>query len=333
MTYTLAADIGGTKILFQLMADNDVVVLEQEYASQQFASFDLVLAEFLGQDQIKDYVIERACFAVAGPVSGRDANVTNLPWQLNADDLSTQFNIQIVILCNDFEAVGYGISCLDDKDIVTLQHGAPVDGAPRAVIGAGTGLGQAFLLPEGDGWRVVATEGGHVDFAPRDNIQILLLEHLIERFGHASYERIVSGVGLVTIYDFLRAYKQYDENPSLRHAMMIQDPAAAISQFAIENSDSLAAEALKMFISIYGAQAGNLALLVLPRAGLYIAGGIAAKNLQQFKDGTFINAFNAKGKMSSLVEKIPVRLILQPKVGLMGAQYLAKNSLNNGDLS
>jgi glucokinase len=324
MKYVLTADIGGTKTLFQLTMENDNVLLEQEYISQQFASFDLVLAEFLGQDQIKHCAIGRACFAVAGLVSGRDAQVTNLPWQLNADELVKNFNIEYVHLCNDFEAVAHGIACLADNEIITLQQGEVDETMPRAVIGAGTGLGQALLFPITNGWQVVSTEGGHTDFAPTDNKQILLLEHLIERFGHVSYERVVSGVGLVTIYQFLRAYQQYDENPQLRQAMITNDPAAAISQLANEHEDPLAVESLDLFIKIYGAQAGNLALTVSPRGGLYLAGGIAAKNIERFKQGQFINAFVAKGRMQSLMEKIPVHLIIQPKVGLLGARILAQ---------
>jgi glucokinase len=324
MKTVLASDIGGTKTLFQLTMENNDVLLEREYISQQFESFDSVLAEFLEQTQIKHYVIERACFAVAGPVSGRDANVTNLPWQLNADDLAKNFNIEHVHLCNDFEAVAHGIACLAEDEIVTLQQGQVDEAMPRAVIGAGTGLGQALLFPVANGWQVVSTEGGHTDFAPTDNNQILLLEHLIERFGHVSYERVLSGTGLVTIYEFLRAYQQKNENPLLRQAMMAGDPAAAISQFANDRKDSLASESLDLFIQIYGAQAGNLALTVTPRGGLYLAGGIAAKNIERFKQGQFINAFVDKGRMQPLMEIIPVHLIIQPKVGLLGARLLAR---------
>jgi len=324
MDCILAADIGGTKTLFQLSSEQGEILFEKEYVSQQFASFDLVLAGFLSQDQVTSHRIHSACFAVAGPVSGRDANVTNLPWTLNADALASQFELEHVHLCNDFEAVAYGIACLGDEDIFTLQEGEEDTQAPRAIIGAGTGLGQALLLPDGDNWKVVATEGGHTDFAPTDRQQTLLLEHLIERFGHVSYERVVSGVGLVTIYEFLRAYQQCDENPTLRQAMMNNDAGAAISQFALEHEDPLATEALDMFIQIYGAQAGNLALTVSPKGGVYLAGGIAAKNIERFKNGLFIQAFNAKGRMQPLMERIPVRIVLQPKVGLLGARLLAK---------
>lgn len=324
MRNTLAADIGGTKTLMLLSTEQGEPVLEQEYSSQDFADFDGVLAEFLSQEQLKNHTVDSACFAVAGPVLGREAKVTNLPWQLNADDLANTFNIHHVHLCNDFEAVAYGIPCLTDEDIVVLQQGDVDDHAPRAVIGAGTGLGQALLLPVNEGWRVVPTEGGHVDFAPTDPQQVLLLEQLIEQFGHVSYERLLSGAGLAAIYEFLRTFQQYDENAELYQAMINGDPAAAISKFALEYQDTLALEALDLFIKIYGAQAGNLALTVLPMAGLYIAGGIAAKNLQRFKQGPFMDAFIAKGKMAELMKKIPIRIILQPQVGLLGARLLAQ---------
>lgn len=323
MKHVLVADIGGTKTLFQLTMENDDILFEKEYVSQQYAHFDLVLAEFLAEKKIKHCMIDRACFAVAGPVFGRYADVTNLPWHLNADELANHFNIEHVHLCNDFEAVAHGISCLTEDEIITLQQGEVDLTMPRAVIGAGTGLGQALLFPVANGWHVVSTEGGHTDFAPTDNKQILLLEHLIDRFGHVSYERVVSGVGLVTIYHFLRAYEQRSENPALHLAMMTGDPAAAISRFASDRQDLLAVQALDLFIQIYGAQAGNLALTTLPRGGLYLAGGIATKNIEQFKQGLFINSFVAKGRMQPLMEKIPVHLIIQPKVGLLGARLLA----------
>ena len=324
MKHFLAADLGGTKILFQLSNEQNKVVLEKEVVSDNFTNFDMALSVFLNEDEIKDIVVDSACFAVAGPVSGRDASITNLPWQINADQLADQFSIKHVHLCNDFEAVAHGISCLKDDEIITLQQGEPNDNSPRAVIGAGTGLGQAIMLPENDSWRVLATEGGHADFAPTDNLQTALLEHVLAQYSHVSYERIVSGSGLVTIYEFLLDYRDHIEDSTLRQAMANGDAAAAISEFALEQTDEIAEQALELFIKIYGAQAGNLALTVLPMSGLYIAGGIVAKNVQRFIDGPFLFAFLAKGKMAKLMRQIPVRLILQPKAGLLGASLLAR---------
>jgi glucokinase len=191
-------------------------------------------------------------------------------------------------------------------------------------------LGQAILVEHDQGWQVLATEGGHVDFAPTDRMQLRLLEHLFERFGYyVCYERLLSGEGLVTIYNFLRDYRQIDENPELRIAMVNDDAAAAISDFAAQQQDPLAVEALDMFFAIYGAQAGNLALSVLSNQGLYIAGGIAGKNIDKFSDGTFMQAFLAKGRMRAVLEKIPVRVILQPEIGLTGARLLAQKAMYN----
>ena len=170
MKHFLAADLGGTKILFQLATEQNVVVLEKEVVSEQFTSFDLALAAFLAEDEIKDLSVNSACFAVAGPVSGRDASITNLPWQINADRLAEQFSIKHVHLCNDFAAVAHGIACLADEEIITLQEGEPIEDAPRVVIGEGTGLGQAIMLPDNNGWQVLATEGGHTDFSPTDSV-------------------------------------------------------------------------------------------------------------------------------------------------------------------
>lgn len=327
MRKILATDIGGTKTLFQLSTEDGDVILEKSYESQGFADFDSVLATFLNEPSVKSYQIDQACFAVAGPVSGRQAQVTNLPWQLDADDLAAKFAINHIVLCNDFEAVAHGINCLDDNDVICLQQGHETVDAPRAVIGAGTGLGQALMLPtKGDAWQVVATEGGHTDFGPRDQLQISLVEHLMTKFGHVSYERLVSGPGIVEIYQFLLIHEDYDENEQLRLAMEEGDPAAAISHFAANQQDALATKAMGLFSNIYAAQAANFALSVLPYGGLYIAGGIASKNVKLFQQQAFLDSFLDKGKMSALLTKIPIRLILEAKVGLLGARLLARQS-------
>lgn len=323
MNFILAADIGGTKTILQLSQQEGEVIWEEVFSSQDFADFNAVLTEFISRDAVRGIPVTSACFAVAGPVSGSTASVTNLPWELDAEQLVQQFQIGRVKLCNDFEAVGYGIACLGEEDIETLQIGEPDENAPRAVIGAGTGLGQAILIPQTSGWKVLPTEGGHIDFAPTDRRQIELLENLTEKFGHVSYERLVSGAGLATIYTFLLTSEQGQKNPDLEQAIVEGDAGAAISEFALNRGDSTALEALDLFIQIYGAQAGNLALTVLPTGGLYLAGGIAAKNIEQFRKGHFIDSFLDKGRMKPLLKKIPVQLIKQQKVGLMGARLLA----------
>ncbi len=327
MASILAVDLGGTKILFHLSNETGQVIAEVELPSARFSNFDEALSCFLTDVELTELPITSACIAIAGPVTGKTATVTNLPWQLNSDDLATTFHISHVVFCNDFEAVGHGIQDLQTSDIYEIQEGKADDSFPRAVIGAGTGLGQAILLPEAKSWRIVPSEGGHSDFAPTSTTQILLLEHLMQRFGRVSYEDILSGNGLVRIYEFLRAYKQYDEPEVLRLAMIESDPAAAVSEFGLKHLDSVASDALDMFIDIYASQAANLALSALSRGGLYIAGGIAAKNLERFISGQFVSSFNNKVKMKTLLQSIPIRLITQPKVGLMGAKQLAlKNS-------
>lgn len=329
MAYLLAADIGGTKTLCQLTDESGQVLLQQRYLSHRYDNFDDLLAEFLSQPDIKNCQVASACIAVAGPVEGQTGRVTKLPWRLDARKLAEQFQIKLVQLCNDFEAVGHGIACLDSSSLETLQQGEPNTAMPRAVIGAGTGLGQAILVPDDLSWRVLATEGGHVDFAPQTNTQQLLLEQMQKRFGHVSYDRLVCGSGLETIYLFLRDYKQIEENPDLRLAMLEKDPAATISEFAIEHNDKLSNQALNLFVSIYGAQAGNLALSAMARGGIYLAGGIAAKNLEKFREGGFLDAFNDKGRMSDLMAKMPVHVVLDAEVGLKGAQLLAYKAMYN----
>ncbi|WP_289283210.1 glucokinase, partial [Methylophaga sp. UBA5088] len=290
--------------------------------------FDAILTAFIEQLP-QSCVINIACVALAGPVSGQYGQVTKLPWKLDARVIEKQFSIERVILCNDFEAVGYGIAGLADSEVETLQAGEPNQSYPRVVLGAGTGLGQAILIPQENQWQVFATEGGHVDFAPLDRTQQLFLEHLQQRHGHVSYDRIVCGSGLVSLYHFLRDYKQIDENNALRLAMVNSDAASAISQFAIEKNDILANEALDMFVRIYAAQAGNLALTTLARGGVYLVGNILLKNIAKFRAPSFINSFVEKGRMTMLMEQIPVHIVLDDEVGLKGARFLAQKAMYN----
>ncbi|SFK18992.1 glucokinase [Methylophaga sulfidovorans] len=328
MSHMLAVDVGGTKTLFELSDTDGNVIYKLRLDSQRFESFDLILTAFFEQ-MPQAYSIDSACIALAGPVSGQYGQVTKLPWKLDASVIEKQFSIKLVTLCNDFEAVGHGIASLQSEDFETLQSGESSHTSPRVVLGAGTGLGQAILIPDNGDWRVFPTEGGHVDFAPLDRTQQLFLEHLQQRHGHVSYDRIVCGSGLVSLYHFLRDYKQIDENNALRLAMVNGDAASAISQFAIEQNDVLANEALEMFVDIYAAQAGNLALTTLARGGVYLVGNILLKNIAKFRAPSFINSFVEKGRMTTLMKQIPVHIVLDDEVGLKGARLLAQKAMYN----
>ncbi|MCC6207023.1 MAG: glucokinase [Gammaproteobacteria bacterium] len=326
----LAADIGGTKTLLALAectGDGIRLIREHRYDSGAYPAFEDLLADFLARIEPARREIQRACFAVAGPVitaSGSEmARVTNLSWRLDNRRLAADFALPAVRLINDFQAVGYGIERLGESDLVILQPGRPRDAAPRAVLGAGTGLGTALLAWDGARYRVLPTEGGHIDFAPNGAVQLDLLAWLAQRYDHVSIERLLSGPGLVAIHEYLCARHPDRVDADLAQRMQQQDAAAAVAGHAMTHSESLAGEALELFVSIYGAHAGNLALLTLPYGGLYIAGGIAPRILQRMADGRFMTAFNHKGRMSHLTAEIPVSVVINPKVGLLGAAGFA----------
>lgn len=316
----LAGDIGGTKVLLQLSEAGEVLH-EQQFVSANYASFDQLLEQFF---EAIDGTVSVACFGVAGPVEGDTAKVTNLPWQLDAQQLQHHFSISKVILINDFQAVGHGIAALPEEAIEILQQGTPKPQGVRALIGAGTGLGQAIMVWSGDHYQVLATEGGHVDFAPTDELQLDLWRYMRLNSYRVTYEHLVSGKGLVSIFNFLR-----ERNPELlsqRMAMAMKegDEAAVISRYALESSDTLSNQALDLFISLYGAQVGNHALNTLPYGGLYIAGGIAPKLIERIKQGGFMTAFHNKAPMAELMPNFPVKVVMEPKVGLLGAREVAK---------
>lgn len=323
----LAGDIGGTKTLLQIadiFPNTFRVVFEKSYESRRYPEFLPLVKEFLKSATAHtDLILSSACFGIAGPVAEREARTTNLPWRINADSCVKELKINNIALINDFQAVGYGIDGLADEDFATLQAGTGRPGGPRVVIGAGTGLGEGFLVWNGDRYDIFPSEGGHVDFGPTDDIQVDLLKYLRARFDRVTYERVVSGPGLESIYMFLRERDPQAESPELKNALSGGDAAATISLFALEHNDNLAMQALDIFCSAYGAQAGNLALTCLPTGGVYIAGGIAPKILDKLKHGTFMHAFGNKGRMKPLLDSLPVRVIMNPKVGLIGAALLA----------
>lgn len=321
----LAGDVGGTKVLLQVAEIEGEalrVVAETRVESAAYDGLASIIVACLDAARAES-AIDAACFGIAGPVvadgARQSAKVTNLPWVIERDAIARLLGTSRVRLINDFQAQGYGIEGLTGADVVTLQAGREQPHAPRAVLGAGTGLGQGILVWQGDHYAAIATEGGHVDFAPTDTLQQELWTYLAARFGRVSYERILSGPGIVNLYSFLadragHSIAMTNEN----------DPAAAITQAALAGTDSIAAQALQLFVRIYGAQAGNVALNVLAHGGVYIGGGIGPKILPALTHGEFMRAFRDKGRMAPLLEAMPVRVITNPRVGLIGAMLVAR---------
>ncbi|MFM2432337.1 MAG: hypothetical protein RLZZ511_3551 [Cyanobacteriota bacterium] len=341
MTVLLAGDIGGTKTILRLVRQADdlrsvgATLHEQQYPSNAFPHLVPMVQQFIAEAATEHPQV--ACFAIAGPVVKQTSKLTNLGWDLVADRLAADLELQKVSLINDFAAVGYGVLGLQADDLHTLQAGTPDHQAPIGVIGAGTGLGQGFLTHDGQQYQVFASEGGHADFAPRSPLEFDLLRYLREKnqIDRVSAERVVSGQGVVAIYQFLRDRQMSSEGTEVG-AIVTQweseigrshksvDPAAAISKAAIAQSDRLSEQTMELFLGAYGAEAGNLALKLLAGGGIYLAGGIAAKNLDLFKTSdAFLEAFVSKGRMRSLMEDIPVKIILNPQVGLIGAAVCA----------
>ncbi len=319
----LAADVGGTHTRVML-AESDGAryrpLREQHYVSADWPDLLPILENFLVDVSPRP---TQACLAIAGPISdnggAQQAQLTNLPWTLDSAHLAQRLGIARLALINDFAAIGHGIAALSAADLLTLQAGEPQPHAPRAILGAGTGLGQALLVWRAGHYDVLPTEGGHVDFAPQNDQQVHLLNSLRTEFGHVSCERLCSGAGLAYIYRFLQIRRGLAIPDAIAAAYDHGDPAAAISQAALAGSDALARESLDEFVRIYGAQAGNLALACLPFGGLYIAGGIAPKILPAMTDGEFLRTFNAKGRMEKLTRQVPLHLVVHPAPGLLGA--------------
>jgi glucokinase len=349
MRYLLAGDIGGTKTILRLVKAEEAnqthlktyiaTCFEKTYSSPAYPDLVPMVKEFLHEanqmNGIADHP-QRACFAIAGPVVNNQSSLTNLAWSLGGDRLQEELNLEQVELINDFEAVGYGVFGLTDEDIHTLQPGHGDNSAPVAILGAGTGLGQGFAIRHGDRQIIFPSEGGHADFAPRSELEFQLLRYLLDKhqISRVSVERVVSGQGIVSIYQFLRDRQFAHESEDIAAAITswerqtgmktkTVDPAAIIARAALDKRDLLCEKTMEIFISAYGAEAGNLALKLLPYGGLYVAGGIAAKNLALMVAGPFIEAFSHKGRVSPLLDKVPVHIVLNPQVGLIGAALRA----------
>lgn len=324
----LAGDIGGTKTLLQLsqpIHGGFEVIYEKRYASADYAEFLPLALDFVNDAFVETGVrAEAACFGIAGPVSGRTAVTTNLPWKLNADELQQVLGITRVRLINDFQSVGYGITALKKDDLLTLQEGHAVPRGTQVIIGAGTGLGQGFLVWQDDHYEVVPSEGGHTSLAPTNELQIELLRYLKNRYHWATWERAVSGRGLVNIFEFLVETQGVTLSSNILQALKQDDHAAVISRFALSGEDAVAKRALDIFTQLYGAQAGNLALLGLATGGVFIAGGVAPKIINKLTDGDFMQAFLDKEEhMQGLLMNMPVKVIMNANVGLLGSAVAA----------
>jgi glucokinase len=298
----LAGDIGGTNTRLALFdADGGGMRHLSTYESAAHGGLDEIVLAFLDTHPVGP---TSACFGIAGPVEAGVCTATNLAWNVDATLLAGRLDIRAVRLINDLEANGYGIAALEAADFEVLNPGDPEAVGNAAVISAGTGLGEAGMYWDGERHRPFACEGGHVDFAPRTPLEVGLHEYLVETFQHASYERVCSGMGLTNIYSYLGGP---------------ETEPAVISEAALDGSDERAVTALDVMVSIYGAAAGNLALKMMAVGGIYVGGGIAPKILPKLRDGTFMRAFVDKGRFASLLERVPVRVVLNDKTALLGA--------------
>jgi glucokinase len=323
----LAGDIGGTKTrlgLFSVSHKGLCLISERTFASGEYKNLEGILADFLGTDGD----ISSACLAIAGPLVGPIiTRTTNLPWIVHKTSIQENFSLPILSIVNDLVANAYGISLLEKSDFAILNKGIPKKGN-GALISAGTGLGMAMLCWNGKGHIFSPSEGGHAEFGPGNSLEMELLRYLSERFGHVSYERILSGAGIVNIYNFLKHSGRFGAEPKwLSEKMCNGNPASAIASTARLKKSRICSMAMDMFASIYGAAAGNLALQAMAVNGIYIGGGIAPKMIWKLNDGSFMTSFTNKGRFSQFMTRIPVKVILNDRAALMGAALYALHSL------
>jgi glucokinase len=319
----LAGDVGGTKVhlaLFDFTDGNLKHARDKQFPAKEYVGLEAIVKEFVVAEKAT-----AACFGVPGPVREGRLRLTNLPWTLDSRELARNLKIDYVFLINDLQANGYGIAELGAEQIYTLSEGVARQVGNRALISAGTGLGEAFLVWDGRNHVPYPSEGGHSDFAPRNEDEIDLLRFLRQKYnGRISYERVVSGMGLTNIYEFLREVRGLEEPAWLAERMKQEDPNSVITESALQVRSEICEKALDMFVSAYGAEAGNLALKILSVGGLYVGGGIAPRILEKLKDGTFLKAFTDKGRLSQLLVNMPVRVILESRTALIGAAAYAE---------
>jgi glucokinase len=324
--FVLAGDVGGTKTdlaVYRVAGPRETaLVREESFASREYVGLEDVVREFLSGHAGR---IAGATFGVAGPVLDGKVTVTNLPWKVDGEQLADAIGCGSVRLLNDLETTAYGALFLPPSQLRTLNPGAPRR-THRAVIAAGTGLGQAILFWDGERYRPSATEGGHAGFAPRNEREIALLRFLLKRHDRVSWERVVSGAGLFAIFEFLRGEFDAPVSSELRERMEREDPSAVIGEAGVRGSCPTCAEAVEMFLGLYGAQAANLALTTMALGGVYVGGGIVTKLLPKLEAGGFMQAFRAAGRFEALMAETPVHVILNPRTSLLGAAQVAVES-------
>ncbi len=325
----LAGDVGGTKVhlaLYSFAEGRLQPVRDEKFPAHEFSSLDEVVHKFLSAGkEAGGQPIAAACFGCPGPVRSGRLKLTNLPWTLDVRELAPSLKIEHIFLINDLEATGYGVPELGEDQIFTLHQGEPEAEGHRGLIAAGTGLGQALLIWDGKRHRPIPSEGGHCDFAARNEREIALLQYLRGTLnGRVSFERVVSGIGIKNVYAFLRDVEKIHEPDWLRERMAVEDPNSVIGSCAEDGSSSLCFETMKIFSAAYGAESGNLALKALATGGVYLGGGIAPKILKTLQNGFFTQAFLDKGRLSPLLQSIPVRVILDDTCALLGAAAYAE---------
>lgn len=319
----LSGDIGGTKsrlALFEPRGDLLSPVVVKSFLSQAYGSLNELVEELLAEHRVP---VCCAAFGIAGPIVDGRSKLTNLGWDVDSREVAALLNLERVGLLNDLEATAYGTLRLQDTEKVTLQAGSRQENRPIAVIAAGTGLGEGALMWDGTRYRSIPSEGGHTDFGPRNELEIELLRFLLRKYRRVSYERIVCGPGLLNLYEFFRTRADYAEPDWLRERMSLGDRAASISEAALAGSDQACVNALDMFVSLYGAEAGNLALKILATGGVFVGGGIAPKILEKIRQGAFMASFVQKGRYQALLERVPVQVVTNEKTALLGAAHFA----------
>lgn len=323
MTTVLAGDIGGTHArlaIVEIDGETTRITQEHDFASRDWPGLAPVVHEFR---RTAGVAVAAACFGLPCPVVDGDCHASNLPWAVNAAQLAREIDVPHTTIVNDFDALGHGILRLAADDTVVLQPGEPVARGTIGYLGAGTGLGEGALVWSAGEYRVLASEGGHADFAARTPEEWSLADFLRRRHGRVSYERILSGPGLANVYRWLVATGDTPEQPGVRDEIAAGDPAAVIAQHALAGTDAICTRALEMFVTVYGAEAGNLALSVVATGGIYVAGGIAPRVLPRIRGGGFLDAFRTKGRLSPMLHRIPVHVIVNDRVALLGAAAIA----------